>query len=44
MQLPTVGPLWALPEAKLGVLKHMVATVRAKSAFFILILPILAKH
>src|SRR5687767_974802 len=40
MQLPTVGPLWALPEAKLGVLVHMVATVRAKSAFFILILPI----
>jgi hypothetical protein len=37
MQLPTVAPLWALPAAKVGALKHMATAVTAKKAFLILI-------
>src|SRR5688572_2630715 len=37
MQFPTVGPLWALPAAKPGPLKHIATAVSAKKAFLIMI-------
>src|SRR5688572_31052803 len=39
MQLPTVGPLCALPAAKAGALKQSDATLSAKSAFLIFLSP-----